>query len=132
MRTYLLDTNIWIWIIRRAPRPVSRLAQLDPAQVRLSYFVLGELEVGRNLASRPRQQRSLDELTARLPVNLIDAHVAAKFGEVAAGLRMKGLQIGVNDTWIAAEALRYDQTLVTANVAEFSRVPGLRVENWLE
>lgn len=52
--------------------------------------------------------------------------------ELRAGLLDSGRMIGGNDLWIAAQAVRNDLTLITANTGEFPRIPGLRLENWRE
>jgi tRNA(fMet)-specific endonuclease VapC len=54
-----------------------------------------------------------------------------RYGEIRAELERRGRPIGANDTWIAAHALAEDLTLVTNNMREFARVPGLRLENWM-
>jgi tRNA(fMet)-specific endonuclease VapC len=61
----------------------------------------------------------------------ITSRVADSYGQLRAQLEAAGTPIGPNDTWIAAEALHHKLVLVTDNVREFSRVPGLPVENWL-
>jgi tRNA(fMet)-specific endonuclease VapC len=61
----------------------------------------------------------------------INSRIADTYSQLRAQLELAGTPIGPNDTWIAAEALHHKLVLVTDNVREFSRVPGLRVENWL-
>ncbi len=66
-----------------------------------------------------------------LAILQVDEDVAATYSRIRAALENLGTPIGANDLWIAAHALSLDMTLVTANLDEFARVDGLRVENWL-
>ena len=68
---------------------------------------------------------------ATVEVPPLDDGVDAKYGDIRTALERAGNPIGANDYLIAAHALATDLTLVTDNVGEFSRVPGLAVENWL-
>ena len=71
------------------------------------------------------------QVLSSLAILQVDEDVAATYGRIRAALQNLGTPIGSNDLWIAAHALSLDMTLVTANVDEFARVEGLRVENWL-
>ena len=94
--------------------------------------MLGELQFGAEKSVYlERNQRRLAELTQRLPLISVDAATALHYGRIRAELERKGMPIGANDLWIAAQALSADATLVTDNEREFHRVQGLRVENWL-
>lgn len=73
----------------------------------------------------------VDELLSAIEVLSIDAGVDTKYGEIRTALEKAGTPIGANDYLIAAHALTAELTLVSDNVREFSRVPGLAVENWL-
>lgn len=129
---YLLDTNVWIDIERgRQDMVTERFLVVPPSAVWLSTVVLGELHVG---AARSRNP-DLARQTVDILVNGFDQYgvggdVALRYAEVTADLAQRGELIGVNDRWIAAQALAEDLVLVTANTGEFSRVNGLRVENW--
>ena len=61
----------------------------------------------------------------------LDAATSSQYARIRAGLERQGTSIGGNDLWIAAQALALGAVLVTDNVREFRRVPGLKVENWL-
>jgi tRNA(fMet)-specific endonuclease VapC len=74
----------------------------------------------------------LEQLRALIPVEPLDAGVAKRYGGLRIGLERKGTPIGAYDLLIAAHALSLGVTLVTNNVREFTRVDGLRVENWAE
>lgn len=131
---YLLDTNTCIgWIRLSKPTIVARLTELSPSDVVLCSVVVGELVFGVERSSpahRTQNQVRLDELRQQfgsLPFN--DA-AAEHYGVVRAHLAALGTPIGANDLLIAATALANGVTLVTHNTVEFSRVPGLAMEDW--
>jgi tRNA(fMet)-specific endonuclease VapC len=72
------------------------------------------------------------QLSHLIPVQALDAPAAAHYGKLRAGLEKSGSLIGAYDLLIAAHALALGLTLVTNNVREFRRVPGLRLENWAD
>ncbi len=133
MTRYLLDTNIWIYLMRNRPPEVrARFARLKPGAVVLSPLVLGELHVGwRKSAHAEANHVLLDHYVQGAELDPIDAAVAAAYGDIRAELEASGTPIGANDLWIAAHARERHCVLVTDNVAEFSRVRGLRVEDWV-
>ena len=133
MTRYLLDTNIWIYVMRDTPPEVrKRFARLAPARVVLSPVVLGELNVGWRKTGNPEANRLLlDAYSRDAALEPIDAEVASAYGEIRAELEGRGTPIGLNDLWIAAQALAAGCVLVTHDVVEFSRVRGLRVEDWV-
>jgi tRNA(fMet)-specific endonuclease VapC len=131
---YLLDTNVWIYLMRNRPPEVrTRYARLKPGAVVLSPVVLGELHVGwRKSANAQVNRELLDQYVHGAELDPIDAAVAAAYGEIRAELESSGTPIGGNDLWIAAQARERHCVLVTHNVAEFSRVRGLRLEDWVD
>ena len=130
---YLLDTNIMIAAMKGNAAVVARLENTPLQNLVLSPVVLGELEIGAEKSAHSERNRArLAELAERLPLAVVDAETSRRYGRVRAELEQAGTPIGANDTWIAAQALALDVTLVTDNIREFSRVPGLTVENWLE
>ncbi|WP_371325115.1 type II toxin-antitoxin system VapC family toxin [Dechloromonas sp. ZY10] len=129
---YLLDTHIVIALSKGRPEARARLAQLPAQALLLSPVVLCELEFGIAKSQRPEVNRAaLSLLVAHLPVPDLNAEVAVHYGRIRAALEAMGQPIGPNDLLIAAQALTLGAVLVTDNVREFSRVPGLLVENWL-
>ena len=130
---YLLDTNICIQIIRRKPSELlSRLTALPMGDVGLSTITAAELHVGVQKSRDPA--RNAEALTMfLLPLEIADFGYAAAeaYGRIRATLEAAGTPIGPLDTLIAGHAVSLNTVLVTDNVAEFSRVPGLRIENWL-
>ena len=130
---YLLDTNICIQIIRRKPSELlSRLTALPVGDVGLSTITAAELHVGVQKSRDPaRNAEALTLFLLPLEVAAFDYAAAEAYGRIRAALESAGTPIGPLDTLIAGHAASLDVILVTDNVAEFSRVPGLRIENWL-
>jgi tRNA(fMet)-specific endonuclease VapC len=130
-----LDTNVMIaGINRRAPQIRQRLLQtlLDGETVGISAIVLFEMWYGIKKSARPQQNAG--NLADFLALDVIrwpfEAEDAEEAGEIRAALTRAGTPIGPYDILIAAQARRRNATLVTANHREFSRVPGLKVEDW--
>ncbi len=127
---YLPDTNALSHYMRGRDRAlVARFFEVF-AQVRLSAVVLAELEYGAEKGGSSAQRPRLDALAAVLPIEPFTQPDAAHFGRLRASLARRGELIGQFDLLIAAQALRLGATVVTNNVREFSRVPGLKVEDW--
>ncbi len=130
---YLIDTNIWSHLQRRTTKGLlDRFTELKPGQTFLSPVVLGEMETGYLKGDRaPYRRVALDQIIGSCQMLSVNRQVAIAYAQLRAQLEQAGTPIGPNDTWIAAEALHHKLVLVTDNVREFSRVPGLVVENWL-
>lgn len=130
---YLLDTNICIYIIKRSPPELyARFRKLQVGDVGVSAITYCELQFGVSRSSRSEEnQLALTEFLG--PLELLDfpAAAAVRFGEIRARLQAAGTPIGGYDLLIAAHALHERLTLVTNNIREFRRVPGLKLENWL-
>jgi tRNA(fMet)-specific endonuclease VapC len=130
---YLLDTNICIYIIKRAPDQVyERFRDLKLGQVGISSITYCELEFGISKSSRPEQNRdALNEFLGPLEVLDFPSPAAPLYGKVRNYFQKKGQPIGSLDLLIAAHALYLGVTLVTNNTGEFARVPNLTIENWV-
>jgi tRNA(fMet)-specific endonuclease VapC len=129
---YLLDTNIVSDLIRNPTGVVhDRIARFGEETVCVSIVVAAELRFGarkRNSAKLTERVEAILDSIAVLPFEApADLHYAA----IRHSLEAAGDPIGPNDLLIAAHARSLELSLVTANFTEFSRVPGLRVENWL-
>lgn len=131
---YLLDTNIWSALIRRSNAGlIKRFETLERGRLALSPIVLGELQVGYYKGDRsPKRLAVIEAIRTSSELLSITGRVADTYAQLRAQLETAGTPIGPNDTWIAAEALHHKLVLVTNNTREFERVPGLKVENWLE
>ena len=98
----------------------------------MSLITFGELRYGANRSANAiKALETIETLAAAIPVVNLDLVVATHYGEIRARLAAAGTPIGNNDLWIAAHARSADLILVTNNAAEFRRVPGLRIENWV-
>lgn len=129
---YMLDTNICIYLIKRKPLTVlERLRSHAISDVVISSITLAELEYGIAKSSRPEQNtEALQGFLAPLEILSFDDAAACRYGEIRAYLEGKGKVIGSMDMLIAAHAGSLGCTLVSNNLREFERVPGLRLENW--
>jgi tRNA(fMet)-specific endonuclease VapC len=131
---YLLDTNACIRILNDASRPlVARLRSHRPSRVRLCSAVKAELLFGARRSRRAAENLAL-LATFFKPFRSLpfDDRCAEFAGIIHAELSREGRPIGPNDLLIAATARAHDAVLVTHNTAEFSRVVGLRIEDWEE
>ena len=125
----MLDTNTCIYSMKRTRGFNARLPLHDCG---ISIIVLGELEWGAWCSDRMEQSfAAIRDFADGVQVVELDADVARQYGRLRAHLRSIGRPIGPNDLWIAAHALALDLPLVTHNLAEFRRVPGLETETWL-
>jgi tRNA(fMet)-specific endonuclease VapC len=132
---YLLDTNIISDLMRNpsgmaAQRVLASAAQGSNAKVCTSIIVQCELLFGLRKRSSPRWLAQYHRVMFPINVLPLESAAAEHYANLRAQLELAGTPIGPNDTYIAAHALAMDATLVSAD-AEFLRVPGLRVENWL-
>ena len=130
---YLLDTNIVSDLVHRPQGVVAkRIADVGEQAVCTSIVVAAELRSGSAKATSTRLQQQVDAVLAALPVLPLDIPADRHYGEIRHVLEQSGNPIGPNDLLIAAHAVTLDLILVSANLREFQRVPGLTVENWLE
>ncbi|MFN6981043.1 MAG: type II toxin-antitoxin system VapC family toxin [Brevundimonas sp.] len=132
MIQYLLDTNVVSDLLKNpAGRASQRMGLIDPSAICISVVVLAELRFGFAKKMSFRLMSRLESLLDELAVQAWAEPADRRYAEVRAALERAGTPIGANDLLIAAHALALDCILVTDNEREFSRVPGLRVENWL-
>jgi tRNA(fMet)-specific endonuclease VapC len=131
---WLLDTNaVSMLLNRRSASLIRRAAEHPVEQIFLCSVVKAELLYGAwNSIDVSKALAKLDSIFGELTSYPFDDLAAAAFGKIQAHLSATGNRIGPNDTMIAAIALANDLTLVTHNTREFSRVPGLKIEDWQE
>jgi tRNA(fMet)-specific endonuclease VapC len=131
MLEFMLDTNICIYVIRNRPAALrERFDQLAEALC-ISTITLGELLYGVEKSARRNQNfQAVEQFTARLEVLPFAARAATHFGQIRAELTRVGTPCGAYDMLIAAHARSEGLMLVTNNVREFQRMPGLRLDNW--
>ena len=129
---YLLDTNILIAMSKERPGLAERLARYPASAILISSVVVAEIEYGiSKSARREHNRRVFDTLLEGFSVVVFDAVAAKQYGPICAQLETQGQPIGPYDLMIAAQGIALNAAVVTDNVGEFSRVPGLAVENWL-
>lgn len=132
MIKYLLDTNIVIYVIKHRPPEVRAVFNRHAGQQAISSITLAELLHGAEKSQQPERNLAvIEDFTSRLEVLDYDAAAAAHYGDIRARLEQQGKTIGVNDLHIAGHARSLGLIVVTNNEREFTRVDGLRVENWL-
>ena len=132
MLKYLLDTNIVIYTMKNRPQRVKRRFQQHHGQMGISTVTIGELVFGAEHSQQTeRNLADLEALAARLEVLPFDNQAAYHFGQIRAVLYRTGQPIGPYDMMIAGQARAAGLKLVTNNVKEFERVPGLLLENWI-
>ncbi|MCK5784141.1 MAG: tRNA(fMet)-specific endonuclease VapC [Desulfobacterales bacterium] len=131
MLKYLLDTNIVIYTMKNRPQQVKRSFKQHAGQMCISAVTLGELVFGAEHSQQvERNLADIEAMVARLEVLPLDKKAAYHFGQIRAALYSSGQPIGPYDMMIAGHARASGLILVTNNVREFERVPGLIVENW--
>jgi tRNA(fMet)-specific endonuclease VapC len=128
---FVLDTNTLVYFFRGQGDVARRLLSAAPSAIAIPTVVVYELETGIAKSTDAAKRRSqLDQLlraVAVLPFGIEEAKAAAA---IRARLEQEGAPIGPMDTLIAGTALAHGGILVTRNIREFGRVPGLRVQDW--
>ena len=129
----LLDTNICIHVINAKPPAVlERFRQHRMGEIGLCSVVAAELAYGVAKSGLARNRQALEMFLAPLIILPFDEAALWAYGDLRAELERKGTPIDALDTMIAAHALSQKSTLVTNNIREFARVPGLALENWVQ
>ena len=128
----LLDTNTCIALMKGREKAVQRLQQFQPADCTISTVTSYELLTGVLKCQNPvREREKVLRMMAVVRVLPFDEAAAAKAAEVRAHLESIGKVSGPYDMLLAGHALSQGLSVATSNVSEFSRIPGLRVEDWL-
>jgi len=129
---YLLDTNIISDMVRNpAGQAARRLQNVGDGNICTSIIVACELRYGCAKKGSAKLLAKVEDVLATIPVLPLEIPADGEYGGIRAELEAAGQIIGHNDLLIAAHAYTLGTTLVTANVGEFSRIRGLKVENWL-
>ncbi len=132
MLKYLLDTNIVIYVIKRRPVEVMATFNQNAGRMAISAITLSELYHGAEKSTQVAQNLTVvEEFASLLDVLPYTAKAAQHYGAIRSELEKSGRPIGVNDLHIAAHARSEGLTVVTNNLREFDRVPGLLLENWV-
>ena len=128
---FLLDTNVLSDLVRRPHGVITRRISLEGEDnVCSSIIVASELRFGARKRGSEQLTRQLDLVLSTIQVLPFEAPADRHYAKIRVYLEERGTPIGPNDMFIAAQALALDCTLVTGNVREFSRVPGLKVDDW--
>lgn len=132
MTRFLLDTNIVIYVLNKRPHAVKARFDQYPDALAISSITVAELFFGAEKShNRPLALATLADFCSRITVLDYGPKAAAHYGSIRAHLQRSGTPIGINDLHIAAHARSEGLTLVSNNLREFERVPGLLMENWL-
>ena len=131
---YLLDTNICAYLMRgRYPSLSRKTLSIPPSELAISAVTLFELEYGAAKANwgnqRVEDMRLFLSAFQVIPFTEYDAVIT---GRIRAALVKAGQSIGAYDVQIAGQGVARDITVVTHNTGEFSRVPGIKLEDWVE
>lgn len=127
---YMLDTDSVSFALRGAGGVAARILEHRPSELCISSITLAELRFGAERRGSRKLHRLIDRFVASVEVLPFDENAALQFGVVGAALARGGTPIGQLDTLIAAHAVSQGSVIVTKNSRHFSKVRGLRSENW--
>jgi tRNA(fMet)-specific endonuclease VapC len=132
MLTYMLDTNICIYVMKNYPLALLEKFNSLAEQLCVSSITLGELHYGaEKSARRVDNLTAIEHFVARLDVLPFGAKAAAHYGQVRAELERAGTPCGPHDMQIGGHARSEGLIVVTNNMREFGRMPGIRAESWV-
>jgi tRNA(fMet)-specific endonuclease VapC len=132
MLGYMLDTNICTYVMKNYPLELREKFNSLAEQLCISSVTLGELHYGaEKSARRVENLTAIEDFVVRLDVLSFGAKAAAHYGQLRAELERAGTPCGPHDMQIGAHARSEGLIVVTNNMREFSRMPGVRVENWV-
>lgn len=132
MLRYMLDTNLCVRVLRDRPKGLRERFNAEADVLCISTITLAELLHGAEKSARPvESRREVGRFAARLEVLSFDEPAAAHSAEIRAMLERRGLPTGGYDVLIAGHARSRGLVIITGNLGEFSRVDGLRAEDWL-
>ena len=130
--TYLLDTNICIYIINQQPAEVlQRLIGAGRESLAISSVTVAELAFGVAKSTRADSRAKLENFLSKFPILDWDEDAAWVYGNVRKALEAKGQRIGERDLLLVSQAVALGATMVTNNTREFERIEGLKLENWV-
>jgi tRNA(fMet)-specific endonuclease VapC len=132
MLRYMLDTNICIYVIKNRPAPLRERFNDLADQLCISVITLAEMVYGAEKSARPHENLAIvEQFCARLDVLPFAERAASHYGQLWVDLERAGQPVGIHDMMIGGHARSEGLTVVTNNLREFQRMPGLRFENWL-
>ena len=131
MLQYMLDTDICIYVMKNHPTELRERFNRLAEQLRISSITLAELYYGAEKSARKLENvEAVEEFASRLDVLAFSPKAARHYGQLRTDLERAGTPAGAHDTLIGAHARAEGLIVVTNNVREFERMPGIRVENW--
>lgn len=130
---YLLDTNVCIYFMKNTyPILTGRLFSCDPAQLAISSITVFELEYGAEKSNWSEKTRhKLAMFLSPFSILPFTSEDAVTAGRIRGYLERRGTPIGPYDIQIAAQGVSRGITVITHNIGEFSRVPNLKLEDWI-
>lgn len=129
----MLDTNIIIYVMKNRPQQVKARFKQHTGQLCISSVTLGELIFGAEHSQQvERNLADIEAMITRLEVLPFDNRAAYHFGQIRATLYKIGKPIGSYDMMIAGHTRASGLILVTNNIKEFERIPGIQLENWTD
>ncbi len=132
MLTYMLDTNICIYVMKSYPLELRDKFNALAEQLCISSITLGELHYGAEKSARRADNlTAIEHFVARLDVLPFAEKAAVHYGQVRAELERAGTPSGPHDIQIGGHARSEGLIVVTNNMREFARMPGVRAENWV-
>lgn len=128
---FLLDTDTCVFWLR-GNVPVRERLAANLEVVGISVISLAELRYGANCSARPQaNHQAIDDFISGIPILGVDQEIVQTFADIKAQLRKEGTLLEDWDLMIAATARTHQLTLITNNVDHFSRIPALRLDNWV-
>jgi tRNA(fMet)-specific endonuclease VapC len=132
MLTYMLDTNICIYVMKKYPQELRERFNTLAEQLCISSVTLSELRYGAEKSTRRVENlTAIEHFVTRLEVLPFGDKAAAHYGQVRAELERAGTPCGAHDMQIGGHARSEGLIVVTNNMREFIRMPGVRAENWV-
>lgn len=129
--TYLLDTCICIALIKEMPSVVAHIRSVGADECKISEITLAELYFGAFKSGRKKHFDDVEEIKGLFEQFAITDSLK-EYGDIRYQLERTGKKIGDMDMFIAATALHENLIVVTGNTDHFERIPGLKIENWME
>ncbi|EDQ6874044.1 tRNA(fMet)-specific endonuclease VapC [Salmonella enterica subsp. enterica serovar Thompson] len=131
MLKFMLDTNTCIFTIKNKPEHVKERFNLNTSRMCISSITLMELIYGAEKSLAPERNLAVVEgFISRLEVLDYDTQAAIHTGQIRAELARKGTPVGPYDQMIAGHARSRGLVVVTNDLREFERIPGIRIEDW--
>lgn len=132
MLRYMLDTNVCIYVMKNYPLQLREKFNALAEQLCISSITLGEMHYGAEKSSRAIENlRAIGHFVSRLEVLPFAAGAAVHYGQIRADLERAGTPCGSHDMQIGGHARSEGLVVVTNNMREFIRMPGVLTENWI-